>query len=779
VEPIPEEDSVTVPITGSVKDVTGVEDNDTPWSFASVIRFAEDGSVITEKPREVRAVSGNLKVNLVPGYAIVTYGKHVWQVTVPETPTTLKALIEAGVAFPPDTSQALLDAAVGQYVETHREQFRTRAIPVVSDPLMAQWVDEYDNPVGDPVPWSQVIDEAVAQAAAEAAAPAAVGQAAADMNPVPVPGPTPGKIAISFNGTTGDEFNPLPAAFGSISGDVETQPNIVAAQPRSRSRSAVACFTFDDCPVEDVTVVKPILDDKGVKGGFAFPSGFPGLTGLLTWAQIKEELYDEGHEILAHSVDHAHLDTFADPDMSLSATTAQINNKAVYASHGIAVRGFAYPFGEHNATLRKIVREHYDFALGTGSGGASGSQKPLRTYAIRRIALKDSTVTADHEAQIDTAIANGEIIVFIIHANPTAAEFTSAGGGHQRLADVIQYCLDNDVPVVTPSEAFGLTRNTLDAGDYVGGDRFAVIDAEGEPHLPPVAQGITMLGNAADALTKAPSAFNEGITLQPYMSSSGAPGSGPGTVQTVKVTSDNTVGGLNYQLYQRDSNNGLYIRAATTDLTGWTSWTAVGGGAGGVTILSPSSSAIGSPPSSYSEGVTLQLVTSPTSPASPRPDAGPGVLRTTIVVTGSSGGTANLQEFIGTNGIGRWVRSAASDNASWGSWISTTSVHTGSITSSATPTPYNSSGYDFQLSVNALATGATFAAPQAAIHIEGMQVTLRIKDNGTSQSLAFNSIYSFPSTKPAPTATVAGQVLYLVFRYSSNTSKYEYVSGHL
>lgn len=165
---------MTVPITGSVKDVTGVEDNDTPWSFASVIRFAEDGSVITEKPREVRAVSGNLKVNLVPGYAIVTYGKQVWQVTVPETATTLKALIEAGVAFPPDTDQERLIAAV--------------------------------TPIA----------ESVGTAAAEAAAPAAVGQAAADMNPVPVPGPTPGKIAISFNGTTGEEFNPLPASWAEL-----------------------------------------------------------------------------------------------------------------------------------------------------------------------------------------------------------------------------------------------------------------------------------------------------------------------------------------------------------------------------------------------------------------------------------------------------------------------------------------------------------------------------------------------------------------------------------
>jgi hypothetical protein len=130
VEPIPEEDRVTVPITGSVKDVTGVEDNDTPWSFASVIRFADDGSVITEKPREVRAVSGNLKVNLVPGYAIVTYGKHVWQVTVPETATTLKALIEAGVAYPPETSQEALDAAVVNALP-----------PLVADELEAQTAD--------------------------------------------------------------------------------------------------------------------------------------------------------------------------------------------------------------------------------------------------------------------------------------------------------------------------------------------------------------------------------------------------------------------------------------------------------------------------------------------------------------------------------------------------------------------------------------------------------------------------------------------------------------
>lgn len=105
---------MTVTITGSVKDVTGVADNETPWRFASVIRFADDGSVITDKPRDVRAVGGRLKVELEPGFTVVTYGQRVWQVTVPETPTTLKALIEAAVAFPPDTAQTQLNEAVAK-----------------------------------------------------------------------------------------------------------------------------------------------------------------------------------------------------------------------------------------------------------------------------------------------------------------------------------------------------------------------------------------------------------------------------------------------------------------------------------------------------------------------------------------------------------------------------------------------------------------------------------------------------------------------------------------
>ena len=109
---------MTVTITGPVEDVTGIADN-ASWQFASVLRFTEDGTLVTAKPKVVYPVAGILTVKLAPGPAIVTYGKQAWNVTVPDADGTLRALIEAGIAFPPDTAQELLAAAVSQYVEEH------------------------------------------------------------------------------------------------------------------------------------------------------------------------------------------------------------------------------------------------------------------------------------------------------------------------------------------------------------------------------------------------------------------------------------------------------------------------------------------------------------------------------------------------------------------------------------------------------------------------------------------------------------------------------------
>ena len=212
-----------VTITGdTIRESVGRKDNRPWYAWAADYQDGNPGVITPRRSKPLIPSNGVLSFEIEAGISawIENPDKQRYLVTIPLVDGSLWEVIEAGVAYPPVTSQQQLDAAVVKYIEEHRAQFGLIAVPVPdSDPPMAQWV-RVDNgeAVGDPVLWSQVIDEAVAQAAVEAEAPAAVGQAAADMNPVPVPGPTPGKIAISFNGTTGEEFNPLPASWSDLVG---------------------------------------------------------------------------------------------------------------------------------------------------------------------------------------------------------------------------------------------------------------------------------------------------------------------------------------------------------------------------------------------------------------------------------------------------------------------------------------------------------------------------------------------------------------------------------
>lgn len=141
-----------VNLTGGTEDVTGRAAG-LVWKFSSVVRSGSGDNVVVEKVREVRPAGGRITVQLEPGPCIIQHNDHTWLCTIPEQDCTLWEVIEAAVAFPPDTAQELLDAAVLQYVITHRQQFRTHAALVDPDDpdSLVQWYDENGDPIGDPV----------------------------------------------------------------------------------------------------------------------------------------------------------------------------------------------------------------------------------------------------------------------------------------------------------------------------------------------------------------------------------------------------------------------------------------------------------------------------------------------------------------------------------------------------------------------------------------------------------------------------------------------------
>lgn len=96
-----------------------------------------------------------------------------------------------------------------------------------------------------------------------------------------------------------------------------------------------------------------------------------------------------------------------------------------------------------------------------------------------------------------------------------------------------------------------------------------------------------------------------------------------------------------------------------------------------------------------------------------------------------------------------------------------------SIASSSTPTPNGDTTDIYELT--ALAVGATFGAPTGTPN-DGDKLIIRIKDNGTAQSLAWNAIYRFSSDLAAPTTTVISKTMYLGFIYNSADSKWDNIA---
>lgn len=77
--------------------------------------------------------------------------------------------------------------------------------------------------------------------------------------------------------------------------------------------------------------------------------------------------------------------------------------------------------------------------------------------------------------------------------------------------------------------------------------------------------------------------------------------------------------------------------------------------------------------------------------------------------------------------------------------------------------------------VTALNSNATITTPSGSIS-QGVKLTLRIKDNGTSRNLAFTSYYRFPIDFPAPPTTRPGQTLYADFIFNAEDTVLDCVS---
>ena len=145
-------------------------------------------------------------------------------------------------------------------------------------------------------------------------------------------------------------------------------------------------------------------------------------------------------------------------------------------------------------------------------------------------------------------------------------------------------------------------------------------------------------------------------------------------------------------------------------------------------------------------------------------------------VTRWVGGTASGAPTSGTFSVGDFVIDQTSNvwicttAGTPGTWTNSRNPRVTSTASSGVPTP-NVDTTDLYL-LTAQAAAATFGAPTGTAR-DGQKLMIRIKDNATAQTLAWNAAYRASSDLALPTTTIISKTLYLGFVYNAADTKWD------
>ena len=124
------------------------------------------------------------------------------------------------------------------------------------------------------------------------------------------------------------------------------------------ANSKVVILNFDDGRKSQFTYAKPILDKYGFKATFYIVCNYiENKPGFMDWKEVKQ-LYDEGHDIGSHGMNHRDLTKF-----STKVVNSELaNSKKCLEDHGIDVTSFAYPFnkGSNDRNVIEILSRYYD-----------------------------------------------------------------------------------------------------------------------------------------------------------------------------------------------------------------------------------------------------------------------------------------------------------------------------------------------------------------------------------------------------------------------------------
>lgn len=256
-------------------------------------------------------------------------------------------------------------------------------------------------------------------------------------------------------------------------------------QHSPRMKRPVVTLISDDLHEYNDTWYVPLLDEYGVKSTFAVigqrtQEADNGIANGFLPSSYVEQLYKDGHNIASHTWSHRYMNT-----LSLEEVEDELSRTKLYLEQftNVPVNMFVSPFGVRGRSIDNIVSKYYDANFISGYGTLN--PPPLDSYFLNRVSFdsSESAPTLLWESRlkpaVDEAISENNWLIFAVH--PQYGQYRGALGIDRKneLRTLIEYCLENNVQILTADKAYDYWKNPVQVGVQRVSDRYYKLGMDG------------------------------------------------------------------------------------------------------------------------------------------------------------------------------------------------------------------------------------------------------------------------------------------------------------
>lgn len=238
--------------------------------------------------------------------------------------------------------------------------------------------------------------------------------------------------------------------------------NIHARALAMRNAQPLVTFSFDDVPASACGVGALILEQHGARGTYYVSGGgcgAPSPSGQLATIDQLRAVHARGHEIGCHTYSHAAVAGISSRD--LAADIGRNRNFLQAVGSGIAVRNFAYPYGDFAFRTKRLLESRFDScrSLIPGVNGPIADLGLLKTWPLEN-------VSADRGRILDLvaeAVRTKGWLIFTSH--DVDDDPSRYGVSPALLAFAATTARDAGCRLVTMAEGIALARGACAQGD--------------------------------------------------------------------------------------------------------------------------------------------------------------------------------------------------------------------------------------------------------------------------------------------------------------------------